>query len=386
MSSLSSKTSEAALVIYGLGGVGRQIVDELLDEGHSIEFILDRGKRGEEYRGIPIWSLEDAADGRLAGRSVLVALHNHYVDVNELHKELLETGVSRILTPTNLSDLLARPRTRPGYWLDFDYDYETHALRLEQLGQLLADGRSRELLDQIVHYRRTGDLAHCPPPTLEDEYTPVGLPRFASPLRLIDCGAFTGVAIRKFLKAGYQIDTFVAFEPDEANFKTLSARNFPVRRQLCLPLGTWSTTTQLRFASDNSIGARSHLSDDGNVTIQCVAIDDVLHGETVNLVKLDVEGAEIETLKGMERLIREQRPNLLVSAYHKPSHLHEIAELVDGWQLGYRFYIRVHEYNTFGVVFYCLQDELVETRTENMSVDTGHPIELLQARTEHLSR
>jgi hypothetical protein len=104
----------------------------------------------------------------------------------------------------------------------------------------------------------------------------------------------------------------------------------------------------------------SCVSDEGNVTIQCVAVDDVLHGECVNLVKLDVEGAEIETLKGMQRIIREQRPNLLVSVYHTPGHLHEVADLIDEWQLGYRFHLRVHEYNTFGVVLYCLRDELLE--------------------------
>ena len=103
----------------------------------------------------------------------------------------------------------------------------------------------------------------------------------------------------------------------------------------------------------------SHLSDEGDVTIQCVAVDDILRGETVNVVKLDVEGAEIETLKGMERIIHEQRPNLLVSAYHTAGHLHEIAELIDDWQLGYRFHLRVHEHNSFGIVLYALQDELL---------------------------
>ncbi|HEX8937837.1 MAG TPA: FkbM family methyltransferase, partial [Sphingomicrobium sp.] len=83
-------------------------------------------------------------------------------------------------------------------------------------------------------------------------------------------------------------------------------------------------------------------------------------GQEVNLVKLDVEAAEIETLKGMERIIREQRPNLLVSVYHTPSHLYEIAELIQGWGLDYRFHLRVHEYNTFGIVLYCLRDELLE--------------------------
>jgi hypothetical protein len=81
----------------------------------------------------------------------------------------------------------------------------------------------------------------------------------------------------------------------------------------------------------------------------------------VNLIKLDVEGAEIETLKGMEQLIRSQRPNLLVSAYHTPGHLHELAELIESWQLGYSFHLRMHEYNTFGVVLYCLRNRMLET-------------------------
>jgi hypothetical protein len=104
----------------------------------------------------------------------------------------------------------------------------------------------------------------------------------------------------------------------------------------------------------------SALSESGNVTIQCVAIDDVLHGEEINLVKLDVEGAELETLKGMERIIRDQRPNLAVSVYHTPGHLHEAADMIAAWNLGYCFHLRVHEYNTFGVVLYALRDELIE--------------------------
>jgi FkbM family methyltransferase len=341
-----------------LGSVGAQIVDELLEGGRGVDLILDRGKRGQEYRGIPIVALEEAPAHRLAGKSVLIGLHNHYVDVNRLHKDILDAGAARVLTPINLAELIDQPRTRPGYWIDPSFDYDERASSFDRLRGMLADDRSRRLLDSILLYRRTGDLAHCPAPSLEDEYVPVDLPRYAGPLHLVDCGAFTGVAIHKFLKAGYEIDSFVAFEPDEANFRLLAGRNFAVRRGLCLPLGTWSSTTQLRFAGDNSMG--SCLSDEGNVTVQCVAIDDLLHGEPVNVVKLDVEGAEIETLKGMRRIIHEQRPNLLVSAYHTPGHLHEIADLVDEWQLGYQLYLRVHEYNTFGVVLYCLRDELCE--------------------------
>lgn len=337
-----------SLVIYGLGATGQRIVDELLDAGVAIDLILDRGKAGQRYRDLSVNALDDA---NVTGRTVLIALHNHYVDLHQLDADLRAAGASDILTPIHLPRLIERS-TISGYWLDPTYDYDANAAHFARARALLADDTSRALFDSILAYRRSGRIADCPPASLDDEYTPCDLPRYSEPLRLVDCGAFTGVAIQKFLTAGYAIDSAIAFEPDPASFATLAARNFPIARRLNLPLGTWSSTTQLRFASDASMA--SHLDTSGDTVIQCVAIDDLLRGERVNVVKLDVEGAEIETLKGMQRLVRKQRPALLVSAYHTPSHLHEIATLIDDWKLDYRFHLRVHEQNTFGIVLYAL--------------------------------
>ena len=358
MASVAKLPEPAGLVIYGLGSVGRSIVDDLLAEGVAVDLILDRGKRGESYRSIPILALDDVTDGELAGRAVLIGLHNHYVDIKQIHAELNAAGAVRVLSPVNLPELAPNAKTRPGYWLDKDFDYAAHEADFARVRDLLVDETSRNLFNAIVTYRQSGDIVDCPAPSLEDEYTPTDLPRLAEPLRVIDCGAFTGVAIHKFLKAGYAIDSFAAFEPDPDNFAILASRDFgrdfKIARRLCLPLGTWSKSCQLRFASDGSMASR--LSDAGDTVIQCVAIDDVLQGEPVNVVKLDVEGAEIETLKGMRKLIAAQKPALLVSAYHLPEHLYEIVDLIESWNLGYRFHLRVHEFNTFGTVIYAFPE------------------------------
>ena len=57
--------------------------------------------------------------------------------------------------------------------------------------------------------------------------------------------------------------------------------------------------------------------------------------------------------------IKKFRPNLCVSAYHKPYHIFQIQNLLESWDLDYKFYLRVHEHNTFGTVLYCLQDNLL---------------------------
>ncbi len=336
------------LIVYGLGATGQLIVDELLDAGVAIDLILDRSKAGGSYHAIAVRTL---ADSDVVGRTVLIALHNHYVDLHALDAELRAAGAATILTPIQLPQLVENSSVG-GYWLDPTFDYVENSDTFAEARALLADERSRDLFDSILRYRQSGQIADCPPASLGDEYTPDDLSRYPEPVRLIDCGAFTGVAIQKFLTCGYAIESAVAFEPDLASFATLAARSFPIARRINLPLGTWSSTTQLRFASDSSMA--SHLSDAGDTVIQCAAIDDLLAGERANIIKLDVEGAEIETLKGMVRTVRDQRPSLLVSAYHTPGHLHEIARLIDGWGLNYRFHLRVHEQNTFGIVLYAI--------------------------------
>ena len=34
--------------------------------------------------------------------------------------------------------------------------------------------------------------------------------------------------------------------------------------------------------------------------------------------------------------------------------------MIHSMNLGYRFHLRIHEYNTFGIVLYCLRDELLQ--------------------------
>ena len=223
MASVAKLPDPAGLVVYGLGSVGQGIVDDLLAQATPIDFILDRGKRRQTYRDIPVLALDDVADGGLADRTVLIGLHNHYVDIKQIHADLEAAGAARVFSPANLAELTPNGTTRPGYWLDKDFDYTAHAADFARVRALLVDETSRTLFDAIVRYRQSGDIADCPAPSLEDEYTPADLPRLAEPLRVVDCGAFTGVAIHKFLKAGYAIDSFAAFEPDPDNFAVLAS-------------------------------------------------------------------------------------------------------------------------------------------------------------------
>jgi len=62
--------------------------------------------------------------------------------------------------------LAPQAQTRPGYWLDPDFNYAAHQSEFARIRSLLADEISRSLFDAILAYRQSGNIAECPVPSL----------------------------------------------------------------------------------------------------------------------------------------------------------------------------------------------------------------------------
>jgi hypothetical protein len=109
----------------------------------------------------------------------------------------------------------------------------------------------------------------------------------------------------------------------------------------------------MRFSS--GLGEGGHFSEKGQDAIATVAIDDLLGGHAVDFIKLDIEGAEAQALRGAARTLAAHRPTLALSCYHKPEDLWQlpdlIEELVPG---GYQFHLRQHAFNSLELVLYAI--------------------------------
>jgi FkbM family methyltransferase len=92
-------------------------------------------------------------------------------------------------------------------------------------------------------------------------------------------------------------------------------------------------------------GGQSSLFESGNgepARAETASIDDVCDErgiEKVDFVKLDVEGAEPNALRGAERTIRRCAPKLAISVYHRLDDFVEIPAWIDGLGLGYDMYL-----------------------------------------------
>jgi FkbM family methyltransferase len=77
-------------------------------------------------------------------------------------------------------------------------------------------------------------------------------------------------------------------------------------------------------------------------TAETVTLDELvdrLELRRVDLLKLDVEGAELAALKGASRVLEQHRPKLAVALYHKREDLIEIPRHIEELGLGYRLFL-----------------------------------------------
>lgn len=107
----------------------------------------------------------------------------------------------------------------------------------------------------------------------------------------------------------------------------------------------WSTSGEELFVSGNgpgtTVGPVRKTSDALKVTT--LKIDDLVNSgdlEKVDFIKMDIEGAEMEALKGAENVLRTFRPKLAITVYHDFRDFWVIPQYLDSLGLGYRFYLR----------------------------------------------
>jgi len=339
------------VVVYGAGNTGRAVSAYLVGAGHRVVALLDaEGQPGQQVQGIPVHRPAAWPDRRRAAEfDVVVAVHNYGVEMVELLAQIRGLGFRRTLNMIHFHNLF--PDGQPfRFWLTSRAFYRGREREIEAAASLLGDAISRRWFNDVLAFRLTGDYGRLPVPSPTDQYFPGDLPRWKSPMRLVDCGAFTGDTVEALSHAGYRFDAIAAFEPDLENYAALAARVPSHGPATCFPCGVAGSTRKMRFAA--GAGMASHEAADGNTVIQCVALDDALSGFRPTLVKMDIEGAEPDALEGARQMISAARPSLAIALYHEPSHLWEIPAQIAGWDLGYRLEIRGHGHGSFDTVLY----------------------------------
>lgn len=126
------------------------------------------------------------------------------------------------------------------------------------------------------------------------------------------------------LMASEKSDKIFSFEPRPANRKFFEKhmRLNKVKGVQLLPYAIGDKTGTVRFNTQTG-SATGHVDDNGNLEVEMIHIDQwVQNGKLPepDFIKIDVEGGEIEVIKGCQHTISTHRPKLLIATHSDELH------------------------------------------------------------------
>lgn len=320
------------VVFYGCGSMFHSILDTWRTYvGTPVSWCCDSdpGKWGRTFEGIRCIPVDDLV--RMKDECAVFVTIDRSQEVFDF---LRGAGFPSVNT-FYLFDLLASD-----YLLS--QDVSVLAGHLAATYRMLGDERSREVFRAIVE-RVFGHGTHVHVMAGvrdDDQYFAPDLLHLGADESFVDVGAFTGDTVLEFVeRTGGRFREVYAFEMDARNFAELSATvdALPQRERIhAYNFGLWDAETELVYASDDS----SSRIGEGAAVGRVKRLDDVLDGGRVTFLKMDVEGAEPQALRGAAASITAWRPALAVCVYHDFRHLWEIPGYLRGLVPDYRIFLR----------------------------------------------
>lgn len=139
------------------------------------------------------------------------------------------------------------------------------------------------------------------------------------------------------------------FEPDPENYKLCCQTLKELPNCKIYPVGLWHEKNNLCFVSN--VGC-SYINEEGDNTIQVMPLDDILRGEPVSFIKMDIEGSEMNALRGASNTIRQYRPKLAICVYHRPEDPVDIPLYLNSLCPDYQFKLRHYAFGMTETVLY----------------------------------
>lgn len=185
---------------------------------------------------------------------------------------------------------------------------------------------------------------------------------------LIEGGVSDGKNTIEFLDLFPKDGHIFGFEPFYEVYTKGKYRDFLEQRGnvKVYPLALWSHKDKLMFSMDdhNKDGSKiiSSTESKGSViTVDTISIDDFVkenHIGRVDFIKLDIEGAELEALKGAQDTLKKCRPQLALCIYHKKEHIFEIPLFLSATIDNYVYRLGHYSSSFWDTVWYAIPREI----------------------------
>lgn len=343
-------------IIYGAGENGRRVYKQLKECKIPVEgFYDDDASRWNEEvcDGKYIYSYAQLKDMNIDSTNYILAS----VFMSEMEKRAEELGFNHLY---GVYDLIL-------YYCEMAYEIpkfkgnEDYIHRQNEIKRYICDEESLRYFDVMYDTIMEGKALHSIKNVFctEDIYFLGRLKNILENAVFVDCGAFKGDTLSQFINHFPNYKDVYCFEADKTNYKALQKYVDSIEKDhiVCENYALWDTETMIGM---EGTGVSTRASEKSSNRIQTITIDKYFDDIKVDYIKMDIEGAELNALKGGINVIKRDRPVLAICIYHTMNDRLEIPEMLIRSLENYQFLIRHHGYSYCDSVLYGIPREKQE--------------------------
>ena len=173
---------------------------------------------------------------------------------------------------------------------------------------------------------------------------------------VVDGGACLGDSALVFSQSVGEKGRVYAFDPvaDHIDVIKFNIKQFPLKNVDVMPFGLSDKNI---YCDPIVINTYAPGFSANNHRVPLRSIDDLVATgaiERVDFIKLDIEGSELEALRGAHETILKFKPKLAISLYHKPDDVFDIILYLKGNYDFYEMYIDHYSIHQEETVLYCI--------------------------------
>lgn len=189
----------------------------------------------------------------------------------------------------------------------------------------------------------------------------------------IDGGACDGFHSLQMSRIFNDCEKIYLFEPCYDSFKSelydyliKKSGNIEIVKQ-----ALWKECRNIEFREDFVAKGSSAIVGVGSnidrphkiITAKAISIDEFVKQNNIkklDFIKMDIENAELDALKGAENTLVSHRPQLAISIYHSDEHFYNIPKYLHNLLPNYVFYLGHYHPKFYDTVIYAIPKELVK--------------------------
>lgn len=301
---------------------------------------LDVLAKDERYSGLKMITPDELPENT----AVIFMLGDPRSAIKQFKEIIPIEGVFRLITYNDmaLDDTMNGNRSRE--WFRDNKEAVIKAY------EMLADEESKRIFVNIICNRIAPHLSEYDYDELATfpQYFPKDILSFSQNESFVDCGAFDGDTVKAFLETvDNKFDKIYSFELDRENFddlkKNVSEYGEDISLKIeCINSGVWNENKTISYGRMSSSDSFSIFNTRESELASVVKLDDCLKDKKITMIKMDIEGAEMNALNGAENIIKTQKPKMAICVYHRIEDIWEIPLYLKKIVPEYKISIRHH--------------------------------------------